>query len=189
MTPRRWLATVPVCLLLAACGGSAQTTSSTATSGTTPSSTTTTAASTVTATSPTPTGTATNGAAAVTTTSTTSRPPEVPKGKARKRDRSSSSGGVSEDAVVETTVAIDAGGQLAPPAVSVPSGVAIDLRLADRDTTPHSVVLALPQRQTLRLSAGASATASIPALRNGTYRILVDGTPRGQLLIGAQGGP
>jgi hypothetical protein len=193
MSLRPSLAAMAACLLLAACGGSSpssgstSTTASSAAASTAPTSATQTAA---------PAGTATNGAAAVTTTSTTTRPPEVPKskgtgGKAKQPGTSNPSGGVGESsgARVSTRLEIHAGGQLEPPAVSIPAGVTIALKLTDADHAAHTVVLAVPQRQTVRLSAGARATASIPALRAGTYRILVDGTPRGQLLIGAQGGP
>jgi hypothetical protein len=185
MSLRPSLAAVAACLLVASCGGSSPSPATTTTT-TTASSATPTTGTTHTAAPPTTAG---RGAAPVTTTSTTSRPPEVPQSKAQKRSGSSGGVGESSQVHVSTELQVRAGGQLAPPAISVPAGVAAELKLTDRDSAPHAVVLAVPHRQTLRLSPGASATASIPALHDGTYRILVDGTPRGQLLIGAQGGP
>jgi hypothetical protein len=39
------------------------------------------------------------------------------------------------------------------------------------------------------VAAGTSGTLETAGLKDGIYRILVNGTPRGQLMIGAQGGP
>jgi hypothetical protein len=41
---------------------------------------------------------------------------------------------------------------------------------------------------TRTLSAGQT-TAKLPALKNATYTLLIDGKPRGTLIIGAKAGP
>ncbi|MFZ0092200.1 MAG: hypothetical protein WAL63_22055 [Solirubrobacteraceae bacterium] len=73
--------------------------------------------------------------------------------------------------------------------ISIPTLVSLDLHLVNDDSAAHSVVLTVPGRPTVHLSPGAGASASVPFLHGGTYRILVDGSARGQLLVGAQGGP
>jgi hypothetical protein len=190
MVSRRWLAALALCLLVAACGGSSHPAAGTSSSASSSTGTATggpTSSATAGQTSSAPSG----GAAITTTTSSTSRPPEVPRTKGQKSHRSNPSGGAAESSGVRvgTTLEIRAGGQLSPPSVSVPAGAFIDLTLINHGSAGHSVAFATPRRQTIGLAANGRASAVIPPLRDGTYRILVDGTPRGQLVIGAQGGP
>jgi hypothetical protein len=86
-------------------------------------------------------------------------------------------------------MAVAASGDLSPPSVSVPSGVGLELHLTNHGSAARTVVLAVPGRPTARLAPGGSGGLEAAGQRAGTYSILVDGTPRGQLTSGAQGGP
>ncbi|HXD64247.1 MAG TPA: hypothetical protein VNV17_06510 [Solirubrobacteraceae bacterium] len=84
---------------------------------------------------------------------------------------------------------IAAGGDISPPVVSVPSGVGVELHVTNRGSAAATVVLSVPTHPRVHLAAGASGKLETGGLKDGTYRITVNGTPRGQLMIGAQGGP
>jgi hypothetical protein len=90
---------------------------------------------------------------------------------------------------VETSVTISGAGDVSPPVVSVPSGVAVEIHVANHGAAAATVVLAVPTHPSVRVGPGASGRVQTAGLKDGTYRILVNGTPRGQLMIGAQGGP
>jgi hypothetical protein len=90
---------------------------------------------------------------------------------------------------VETNVTVSASGDISPPVVSVPSGVGVELHVTNRGSGTAAVVLSVPSHPSVHVAAGAGATLETGGLKDGTYRILVNGTPRGQLMIGAQGGP
>jgi hypothetical protein len=96
---------------------------------------------------------------------------------------------VDSGASVAAAFVIDAGGKLAPPTISVPSKVVIALAVADHDHAAHLVLLNAPHRYSLHVKPGGDATMRIPGLPDGTYRIDVDGVARGELSVGAQGGP
>jgi hypothetical protein len=96
---------------------------------------------------------------------------------------------VDSDVTVPATFTISPGGKLSPPAVSVPSKVLVALRVSDRDHAAHLVVLTASRLYSLHVGAGGDAGLQIPGLPDGTYRILVDGVARGELSVGAQGGP
>jgi hypothetical protein len=164
---------LPIAVGLAAaviggCGGSAHSTSTSAGRSTSAGSTTTTAA--------------------TTTAATTSRPPEVPPSKAQ---TSTSSLPTAPDTNVRLPASfqIRSGGVLAPPLISAPAGVSIQLRLADLDSKPHSVVLAAPRPDSFKLAPHGRTTTVISGLPKGNYRILVDGAQRGQIVIGSVPGP
>jgi hypothetical protein len=158
------------CLLLAACGGSPHSTSSSA--GSSASITTSTPAATST----------------TTTAVTSSRPPEVPAGKAQSSTASNPTA-PDTDVRLPAAFAIEPGGSLRPPLVAAPKGVAIQLQLRNLDSRPHSFVLDSPKRYSVEVQPRGRATVTITGLRKGTYRILIDGAPRGRLLIGSAPGP
>ncbi len=87
------------------------------------------------------------------------------------------------------TLVVGADGRLSPPTLSVPPGVTLDLRLTDHDRAAHTVLVATPGRPAVALKPSARLSVSVPRLRHGTYRILVDGSPAGLLLVGTEGGP
>jgi hypothetical protein len=84
---------------------------------------------------------------------------------------------------------VTASGGLSPPTVAIPSGVGVELHLTNHSRAARTVVLAAPGRPTARLGPGANGGLETAGKRSGTYSVLVDGTPRGQLMFGAQGGP
>jgi hypothetical protein len=175
------LVAIATCLGLAACGGSSH---SSTTSATSASPVPATIATRTTAT------TAASAAATTTTTATASAPPEVPKTKTHKHPgEDGGHGGVSQGARVETSVTIATNGDVSPPVLSVPSGVGIEIHVINHQSGTATVALSVPAHPSVHLAAGASGKLESAGLKNGTYRILVNGTPRGQLLSGAQGGP
>jgi hypothetical protein len=179
MRLRSVLVALVTCAALAGCGGSSQPSSTQATA--TPAASAQTATSTqAAATAATPTG-------ATTTTTSTSAPPEVPKAKRHAHHRGT--GAASQGAHVETNMTIGANGDVSPAAVSVPSGVGVELHVTNHGSAPDTVALSVPSHPSVKVAPGASATLHSAGLKGGTYRILVNGTPRGQLVIGAQGGP
>jgi hypothetical protein len=174
------LAATVACLALAACGGSSNSSSTQATA--TPAA----SAQTATSTQAAATGTGSAGAT-TTTTTTTSAPPEVPK--AREQKHRDGTHAASQGAHVQTNLTVSANGDVSPPTVSVPSGVSVELRIANHGSSASTVALSVPSHPSVHVAPGARGTLDTAGLRDGTYRILVNGTPRGQLLIGAQGGP
>jgi hypothetical protein len=174
MTLRLSLVAVATSLVLAACGGSSHGSS-------------TAASATGAASSQTGTEAATRSATP-TTTSSASAPPEVPK-KARKEQHHGGSRALSQGAHVKSNVAIGASGDVSPPVVSVPSGVGIELHVTNHGSSAATVALGSPAHPSVHVAPGGTRTVHTGGLQDGTYRILVNGTPRAQLMIGAQGGP
>ncbi len=179
------------CLGLAGCGGSSQTSSSTQAGGTpAASSSETTAASTPGVVAGPATFTASGAGPAVTTTITgTSAPPEVPKAKKQKQKHHGTTPAVSQGAHVQSNLTVSANGDVTPPVVSVPSGVGVELHVTNHGSGAATVALSVPGHPSVKVAAGANGALQTAGLKDGTYRILVNGTPRGQLMIGAQGGP
>jgi hypothetical protein len=179
MSRCRLLAALPVCLLAAACGGSTHHTGSATTATSTSPTTSTTIPSTSSVASATP--------SSPTTTSTASRPPQVPAGKAHRKTHIRPI--VDSGASVAAALVIGAAGKLTPPTISVPSKVVIALAISDHDHAAHLVLVSAPHRYLLHVKPGGDASVRIPGLPDGTYRIVVDGVARGELSVGAQGGP
>jgi hypothetical protein len=96
---------------------------------------------------------------------------------------------VDSGASVAAAFVIGAAGKLTPPTISVPSKVVIALAVADHDHAAHLVVLTAPHRYSLRVKPGGNVNIRVAGLPDGAYRILVDGVARGELSVGAQGGP
>ena len=184
MRLRPLLVVIATSVLVAACGGASHGSSATATATPAASSRTTTPAQTAV----TSTASATDTASAVTTTTmSTSAPPEVPK--AKKEKHHGSSHAASQGSHVETNMAVSAGGDISPPVVSVPSGVGVEIHITNHGRSADTVALSVPGHPSVHVEPGAGDTLQIGGLKDGTYRILVNGTPRGRLMIGAQGGP
>lgn len=191
MRLRPLLVAIITCLGLAACGGA----SHSATSST----------SAATSTGPSQVAAATTtfsvsgeGPAVTTTTTSATAPPEVPRTETRKGDHASGGGGqtsgggqsgASQGAHVQSNLTVAANGDVSPPLVSVPSGVGVELHVTNHRSSAATVALSVPSHPSAHIAPGASATLQTAGLKDGTYRILVNGTPRGQLMIGAQGGP
>ena len=96
----------------------------------------------------------------------------------------------NRDVRIPATFVIGSGGALTPPLISAPANVTIELRLRNRDTTAHRVALTVPHfPPRVSVPAGASATSEITGLRKGTYRLLVDGSVKGRIVVGSVPGP
>ena len=173
MMLRPSLVVIAASLLLAACGGSSHSSTGARTAASAASSPTTVAVATP--------------SSSTTTTSTTSAPPEVPKAKREKHHAPSHA--VSQGAHVETNLTVAVSGDVSPSVVSIPSGVGVEIHVANHGSSAAAVAFGVPAHPIVHVAAGASATLHIDGLKAGTYRILVNDTPRGQLMIGAQGGP
>lgn len=98
-------------------------------------------------------------------------------------------GGGSTNARVPASFSIGRGGSLTPPTVSSPAFIAVRVSVTTTDGTAHTVLIETPQPHTLHVLPGHKATVLISGLKVGTYRIEVDGTPRGALDIGGDAGP
>jgi hypothetical protein len=183
---RLWpmLVAITTCVALAACGGSSHG-SSTQAAGT-PAASTTSGSSTPGAVASTDTSSVSGEGPAVTTTTSASAPPEVPHAKTRHHG---STRAASQGVHVDTNLAVGGNGDISPPVVSVPSGVGVELRITNHGISAVTVAVSVPSHPSAKVGPGAKATLRTGGLKNGTYRILVNGTPRGQLMIGAQGGP
>ncbi len=188
MRRRPSLVAIVTCLGLAACGGSSHGSSNSNgnTGNATPASSTQASTSTPNAGIRTVTESV-SGVAATTTTTSTSAPPEVPT--AKKQKHHGSSHAASQGAHVETNLAVSANGDISPPVVSVPSGVGVEIHVTNHGSGADTIALSVPGHPTVHVGPGARGTLETGGLKDGTYRILLNGTPRGQLLIGAQGGP
>ncbi|MFZ1994364.1 MAG: hypothetical protein WAU75_09655 [Solirubrobacteraceae bacterium] len=183
MRLRPLLVAMATSLLVAACGGSSHGSGSSSSATDTPTaSSQTTTSSAISAV----TGTySVSGNTAV--TSTTVVPPEVPKSQKQKHHRAARA--ASQGAHVQTSMTVNAAGDVSPPVVSVPSGVGVEIHVTNHGSAADTVALAVPSHPSVKVAPGASGTLETAGLKDGTYHVLVNGTPRGQLLIGAQGGP
>jgi hypothetical protein len=90
---------------------------------------------------------------------------------------------------VQADVDIMTGGAIVPPAVSVPTGVDVEIRFSNESDATHTVSLDVPTHPSLQLVPHTGGPLATAGLQNGTYEILIDGRPRGQIMIGTQGGP
>lgn len=177
------LVAIVTCLGLAACGGSSQ--SSTSRASATPAASSQTPATQSNAGVRTITGSVSG--VATTTTTSTSAPPEVPTAKKQKHHAGTQA--ASQGAHVEANITASASGDISPPVVSVPSGVGVEIHVTNHGSAADRIALSVPGHPSVHVGPGASGTLETGGLKDGTYRILVNGTPRGQLMIGAQGGP
>jgi hypothetical protein len=90
---------------------------------------------------------------------------------------------------VPATFLIRPGGALAPPSVSAPAFLAVQVTVVSGDGRAHQVVVRTPTPQTLSVPAHGHASVLVPGLRAGQYQIDVDGAARGLLSIGGEPGP
>jgi hypothetical protein len=121
-----------------------------------------------------------------TTATTSSRPPEVPKSKAPKHSKPTAP---NTNVRIPAAFTIGAGGAITPPLISVPPNVTIELLLHNRDTLGHRVQLSVAHFPTVSVAPGGSKTTDISGVKKGNYRLLVDGTTRARIVVGAVPGP
>lgn len=155
---------VAVSLLLCACGGSGHSRSGSTAGGT-----------------DTRSGgaSATSSAPSYSSTGTTAIPPP----------KTQPPAGGTHNARVPATFTILPGGALKPQTVSSPAFIAIQLTISSGDGKGHQVVVRTPAPRSLAVPANGRASVQIPGLKQGRYPLQVDGTTRGELVIGGEPGP
>jgi hypothetical protein len=168
-------------LVLAACGGSSH--SSTSSASTAAQSTPSSSSSSSTASTQSPASSSTS------LTTSTTRPPEVPRSREGHRNRSPHPVAPASGVRIPASFTIQHGGALTPTVISVPKGVTIELQVKDLDSHGHSIRVDVPAAPTVGVSPGASASAAVTGLANGSHRVLEDGHPAATILVGTQGGP
>ena len=84
------------------------------------------------------------------------------------------------------TFTIGDGGKLTPPSVTAPADVLIGLTLVSGDGAAHRVTVG---GRALAVPAGGRTYAVLRGLSRGRHPVLVDGSPRGTLVVGGQPGP
>ncbi len=85
---------------------------------------------------------------------------------------------------------VGAGGTLTPPSVAIGGHATVYLSVSNASGGPLKLALRHGDKTvfTRTLPTGASTT-KLPSLGNATYAVVLDGTPRGTLTIGAKAGP
>jgi hypothetical protein len=81
---------------------------------------------------------------------------------------------------------IGPGGKLTPPFVTAPAGVLIGLTLISGDGKLHHVTLG---REVIAVPAGGRTYLALRGLAIGRHSLIVDGAPRGTLIVGGSVGP
>jgi hypothetical protein len=81
-------------------------------------------------------------------------------------------------------------GRLLPRTITVPSFIAVDVRLHNSDPRRHLVVIRANRRFVIVVPPfAAQVRRLISGQRAGTYPVLVDGRPSGALVFGGEPGP
>jgi hypothetical protein len=184
MLKRIGLALAPA-LLVAACGSSGHS-SSTSTAAVAPTSASTSA----TASAPAP---ATTSASSSSASSSTATAPATTSSSARSTSSSSSHTHTQPPNPTPHFIVklkIRAGDTLTPPSVAIGGHTLVDLSVDNASGSAVKLELAHGTKPVFSRSLPTGATtAKLPALPNATYNVVLDGTPRGTLTIGAQAGP
>jgi hypothetical protein len=126
----------------------------------------------------------TSSAPPPTTKTTTTGPPAQTASYPQTTGRTSTAG--ASNVRLPATFTIGQGGKLTPPSVSAPAGVLIGLTLISGDGRGHRVIVA---HKTLVVPARGRTYSALQGLGHGRYPVLVDGAPRGTLIVGGQVGP
>jgi hypothetical protein len=84
------------------------------------------------------------------------------------------------------TFTIGPGGKLTPPSVTAPAGVLIGLTLISGDGRLHHVTVG---REAITVPAGGRVYTPLRGLAAGRHAVIVDGAPRGTLVVGGSPGP
>jgi hypothetical protein len=85
---------------------------------------------------------------------------------------------------------IGSGGLLTPPGVAIGGHTTVDLSVSNRAGSSAKLEIAHGSQPVFtRTLPTGQTSAKLPALKNATYRLLIDGKPRGTLTIGAKAGP
>ena len=92
----------------------------------------------------------------------------------------------ASDVRIPAMFTIESGGKLSPPTVIAPAGVRIELTVVSSDGRAHRVVVG---GEALTVPAGAPVSTTLSGLPRGPHVLVVDGVPRGALIVGGQPGP
>jgi hypothetical protein len=65
----------------------------------------------------------------------------------------------------------------------------VQLTVVSTDGKGHKAVLLTPTPHSLSVPANGRASVLVPGLKAGEYRLRIDGTTRGGLMIGGEPGP
>jgi hypothetical protein len=124
-----------------------------------------------------PTSTTPTSTAPATTTGPATQPPAA--------------GGGEEPVRTPAVFVFAPGGRVAPPTITVPAFIAVEVTLVSRDGSAHELALnAAGRRYRFRVAAGRSSAVQIPGLKAGTYRLSpVGGGPGATLVVGGEAGP
>lgn len=90
---------------------------------------------------------------------------------------------------VPATYLIKPGRRLAPPQISVPALLAVQVTLIDRDGHAHQVVLKTLHQHVLSVPAGGHVSLLLPGMKAGRFPLELDGHAAGVLVIGGEPGP
>jgi hypothetical protein len=82
------------------------------------------------------------------------------------------------------------GGTVTPPSIAIGGHTTIDLIVTNGSGGSAKLEIAHGTQPVYsRTLPAGQTTAKLPALKNATYTLRVDGTPRGTLIVGAKAGP
>ena len=84
------------------------------------------------------------------------------------------------------TFTVGPGGKLTPPSVTAPAGVLIGLTLISGDGRMHHVTVGA---KAIVVPAGGRTYTALQGLHAGRHPVIVDGSPRGTLVVGGSPGP
>jgi hypothetical protein len=176
---RRAVAALVTALLVAACGSGSHSTSKSS------SSTSSTAAAT---TGSSPASSTTSSQSSSTSTSASSSSTTAAKTKSTGHHAHTQPPVSTPHFLVKLT--IGSGGSLKPPSVAIGGHTLVDLSVSNRSGSSAKLEIAHGSQAVLTKTLPTGQTAAkLPALKNATYTLLIDGKPRGTLTIGAKAGP
>jgi hypothetical protein len=73
--------------------------------------------------------------------------------------------------------------------VAAPKHTKLVLTVAAGDGRSHQLVIRTPRRYTASVAPGHAAKLILQGVPNGSYSVEVDGSKRGELIVGAAPGP
>ena len=129
---------------------------------------------------------ATSNAPPPTTTPTTQSTPQPANTASYPRTTGHTSTAGASNVRLPATFTIEQGGRLTPPSVTAPAGVTIELTVTSGDGMAHRVTVG---HTALAVPAGGRTYSALQGLQHGRHRVIVDGFPRGTLIVGGQVGP
>jgi hypothetical protein len=90
---------------------------------------------------------------------------------------------------VPASFTVRPGGRLAPPTITVPPFLAVEISIRSQDGRSHRLVLRTTPPHALQVGPGGRAAVRIAGLRAGRYPVALDGRRAGALVAGGEVGP